>query len=405
MERTILHCDCNSFFASVETVLEPSYAHVPMAVCGSEEVRHGIVLAKNELAKRYGIVTAETVHSAKRKCPQLVTVSPHYNEYVRFSRMVSVIYARYTDMIEPFGIDESWLDVTASRKLFGDGMAIAERIRTEVKATCGLTVSIGVSFNKIFAKLGSDYKKPDAITEISRDNFEQIVYPLPVGQLLFVGRKTEEMLRRMGILTIGDLARCDEEALTRRFGKLGDMLVRYARGEDNAPVQTATEPAKSISNGYTFSRNLTKAEECRHAIDFLTEEIGAKLRMGHLTCSTVTLKVKDELLKTYQKQHKLLRPTNSTRAIAEAAFSLYQLLWEPGRPIRMMTVGVSGLSSADTLGEQMSFFEDPTLVERRQRDGKRDVAVDSIRGRFGSDSIMPAAILTNDFGLLNKKKK
>ena len=197
-DRVILHCDCNSFFASVETALNPEYRNVPMAVCGSEENRHGIVLAKNELAKKYGIVTAETVYSAKKKCPSLVIAKPHYSEYSRYSRMVNDIYARYTDIIEPFGIDESWLDVTASQKIFGSGMDIAERIRAEVKSEIGITVSIGVSFNKVFAKLGSDYKKPDAITEIDEENFKRIVYPLNVADLLFVGKKTAEALASLG---------------------------------------------------------------------------------------------------------------------------------------------------------------------------------------------------------------
>ena len=193
-ERVILHCDCNSFFASVETVFHSEYRDVPMAVCGSTEERHGIVLAKNELAKKYGVKTAETVYSAKKKCPSLVIAPPHHELYSEFSERVNAIYAKYTDMIEPFGIDESWLDVTASRKLFGTGEEIAEMIRKDVKETIGITVSIGVSFNKVFAKLGSDYKKPDAITVISESNFKNIVYPLPVGDLLFIGKKTEQVL-------------------------------------------------------------------------------------------------------------------------------------------------------------------------------------------------------------------
>ena len=189
-DRVILHCDCNSFFASVETALHPEYKNVPMAVCGSIEDRRGIVLAKNELAKAYNIQTAETVFSAKKKCPSLVIAEPHHKLYAEFSRRVNDIYKQYTDMVEPFGIDESWLDVTGSRKLFGTGLEIAKKISEEVKSKIGITLSIGVSFNKVFAKLGSDYKKPDAITVISRDNFKNIVYPLPVSSLLFVGKKT-----------------------------------------------------------------------------------------------------------------------------------------------------------------------------------------------------------------------
>lgn len=405
MSRVILHCDCNSFFASVETVLEPSYAGVPMAVCGSVEDRHGIVLAKNELAKRYGITTAETVVSAKRKCPSLVIARPHYEEYIKYSRMVNAIYARYTDMIEPFGIDESWLDVTASRTLFGDGMTIAERIRREVKEECGITVSIGVSFNKIFAKLGSDYKKPDAITEISEENFRQIVYPLPARDLLFVGRRTADILSRLGIRTIGELAEASEELLTRQLGRMGPMLLSYARGEDRSPVQADNEPAKSISNGYTFSRDLTKAEECRQAIEFLTEEIGTKLRRRGLRAHTVTLKVKDTFLKTHQKQCALPSPTDTSREIAQCAFSLFSSMWQSGEPVRMLTVGVTQLTDASLGAEQLSLFDDGGTERQHRKSDRRERAMDEIRERFGTASILSASMIRNDFGLSTPKRE
>ena len=287
MGRVILHCDCNSFFASVETALNPAYKNVPMAVCGSTEERRGIVLAKNELAKKYGIKTAETVWSAKKKCPALVTVEPHHEEYARYSKMVNEIYLRYTDMVEPFGIDESWLDVTASRKLFGTGLEIAEKISADVKREIGITVSIGVSFNKVFAKLGSDYKKPDAITVIDEENFKNIVYPLPVGDLLFVGKRTEEALIYMGIRTIGDLAATSETLLKSRFGKAGEMLHKYARGLDDSPVTAEREDAKSIGSGFTFRHDLVGREECRQGIDFLSDDIGRKLRLKGMKCGTV----------------------------------------------------------------------------------------------------------------------
>ena len=273
MERSILHCDCNSFFASVETVLNPSYRNVPMAVCGNEEDRHGIVLAKNELAKKFGIVTAETVFSARKKCPSLVIAKPHYAEYSKYSRMANEIYARYTDMIEPFGIDESWLDVTAS-KLFGSGADIAEKIRNDIKNELGITVSIGVSFNKVFAKMGSDYKKPDAVTLISRENFKEIVYPLPVTELLFVGKKTAEQLRLLNIRSIGELASASPELLSIKLGKAGEMLSKYARGEDDSPVMANDETeAKSIGNSFTFKHDLVGREACRVGIDYLAEEM------------------------------------------------------------------------------------------------------------------------------------
>lgn len=401
MDRTILHCDCNSFFASVETALNPSYRGVPMAVCGSEAQRHGIVLAKNEEAKRFGIVTAETVASAKRKCPGLVIAPPHYSEYVKYSKAVSKIYEKYTDMIEPFGIDESWLDVTASRKFFGDGVQIAERIRREVRETIGITVSIGVSYNKVFAKLGSDYKKPDAITVISRENVARIVYPLPVGSLLFVGRQTERTLRTMGIRTIGELAAANPDILTMKFGKMGMMLSRYARGEDDSVVQSESEAQKSISNGFTFVRDLVGREECRTGIDYLTEELGTKLRRSGMKCTTVSLKVKDILLRTFQKQKKIAAPTDVAREISAHAYELLCELWQESDPVRMLTVTVSGLVESRMLTEQLSLFPNVRESERRQKNERREMAIDEIRTRYGTTSILSASVMKDDIGIFH----
>ena len=343
MARVILHCDCNSFFASVETVLDPSLKNVPMAVCGNEEERRGIVLAKNELAKKYNIQTAETVYSARKKCPELVIVQPHHSEYSKFSRRVNEIYSRYTDMIEPFGIDESWLDVTASKKLFGDGLMIAERIRREVKEEVGITVSIGVSFNKVFAKLGSDYKKPDAITVIDEENFKDIVYPLHVSDLLFVGKKTAITLTSMGIKTIGALASTSRDLLVHRFGKMGDMLYKYSRGLDDSPVEPIRDDAKSIGNGVTFKHDLLTEEEYRIGIDFLSEEIGHRLKKQELLCSTISITVKDEFLKTIQRQRPINPPTDISKEIANMAFEILLDEWNVGKPIRMITVTASNL--------------------------------------------------------------
>ena len=248
MERVILHCDCNSFFASVETAQNPKLKNFPLAVCGDTESRHGIVLAKNELARAYGIKTTETVYSAKKKCQNLVVIPPHHDLYAEYSRRANEIYARYTDMIEPFGIDESWLDVTASQRLFGTGFEIAQKISSDIKKELGITVSIGVSFNKVFAKLGSDYKKPDAITVIDKSNYRDIVYSLPASDMLFVGKRTAEALNKIGIRTIGDLAITDLEILTAHFGKAGKMLYEYSRGLDDSPVCAHSDAdAKSIS--------------------------------------------------------------------------------------------------------------------------------------------------------------
>ena len=402
-ERVILHCDCNSFFASVEAALRPEFRGVPMAVAGSVENRHGIILAKNELAKKYGIVTAETVFSAKKKCPSLVLAEPHYDKYVEYSKKANAIYAKYTDKIESFGIDESWLDVTASHRL-GSGMQIAEMIRREIKETLGITVSIGVSFNKVFAKLGSDYKKPDAITEISRSNFREIVYPLPVSELLFVGKKTADQLKMLGIKTIGELAAASEGILISRLGKAGSMLSKYARGEDDSPVeQVDRADAKSIGNGYTFKHDLVGREECLTGIKYLAEEIGTKLRIRGLKCATVQLSIKDEYLRTIQRNAPPVPPTDISYEIADTAYKILCREWSDGKPIRMITVTATNLVRADSVAEQLEFF-DSGKTEERQKNGKREIAVDEIRTKFGSDSIVRASIIDNDIGIYKPKK-
>jgi len=407
MSRVILHCDCNSFFASVETVLDPSYRGVPMAVCGSEEDRHGIVLAKNEEAKKYGIKTAETVWSARRKCPHLVIAKPHYGEYVKYSALVNAIYARYTDIIEPFGIDESWLDVTASLKLFGSGKEIAERIREEVKRETGLTVSIGVSFNKVFAKLGSDYKKPDAITVISEESFRDIVFPLPASSLLFVGEKTAAALGSMGIRTVGDLAATNPALLNLKLGKAGEMLYKYANGLDDSPVcrPEEKEDAKSVGNGFTFRHDLATREECRIGIDFLSEEIARRLRAMGKKCTTVVLTVKDVYLQAIQRQRQQSPPTDIGKDIAASAFRILSESWSETKPVRMITVTATGLVDASSLAEQLDFFATKEDEQRREKDKKREETIDIIRQKFGNASITSGAILSSDIGIYEPKTR
>ena len=405
MDRTILHCDCNSFFASVESALNPEYLSVPMAVCGDPEDRHGIVLAKNELAKKYGIQTAETVFSAKKKCPNLVIASPHYDEYQRYSKLVNGIYSEYTELVEPFGIDESWLDVTASRRLFGTGEEIAHQIKERVKRELGITISVGVSFNKVFAKLGSDYKKPDAVTVISRENFKSIVFPLPVSDLLYVGKKTTEQLLTLGVRTIGDLAYTSRELLIKKLGKMGNMLYEYANGLDDAPVSIeGRDELKSISNGFTFKHDLVSYQECKVGLDFLCDEIGRRLRERHIKCNTVALTIKDTYLVSIQRQHSLFNATDISREIANTAFDILRTEWPEGKPIRMLTVSVSGFVDAANSYTQLDLFSDP-CDDSRDREKKREETIDVIRKKFGSLSISTGAILDSDIGVSSKKTK
>ncbi len=385
MDRVILHSDLNGFFASVETVLNPTLADYPMAVCGDPDKRHGIILAKNEKAKAFGVVTAETIWAAKQKCPHLVLVKPHHDLYEKFSHEVNAIYREYTDLVEPFGIDESWLDVTASEKLFGDGVTIANTIRKRVKRETGLTVSVGVSFNKTFAKLGSDLKKPDAVSVIDRAHFKEIVWKLPVRDLLYVGRSAVKTLADMRIKTIGDLACASPDFLEYKLGKLGIMLHSYANGEDDEPVRSVYDKrqVKSVGNGMTFSRDLRGMEELIWGLDVVCDLAAARMRSKHVKCTTVQLSIKDENFVTVQRQAPLSVPTQLARELRDAAAELLRREWNPRLGIRALTVTGTGLIAEDT-AEQIGFFDDEKADEKNE---KRERVMDDIRKRFGHGSI------------------
>ena len=399
-DRVILHCDCNNFFASVETVLNPAYRGVPMAVCGSEDDRHGIVLAKNQLAKKYHIETAETVWSARRKCPNLVIVPPHYEAYAAFSRRINEIYDTYTDMVEPFSIDESFLDVTGSRALFGDGVTIADEIRERVKRETGVTISVGVSFNKIFAKMGSDYKKPDAVTVISRENFRTLLYPLPVGSMMYVGGQTEAQLAACGIRTIGQLAAASPSFLSARLGRLGGVIQAYAQGLDDSPVLRRGEsgPPKSVGNGMTFRRDLVDEGEIRVALEALCEEVGARLRDSGQYAATLSVSIKDTLLHTISRQAPLPRPTSLSRELAVTAMQIFRRGWNLGRPVRALTVTAMHLTPAEACAEQLTLFSEES-DRRREKNTHLEQTVDRIRTRYGHAAISSGAVLGSDFGL------
>ena len=389
-DRIILHCDCNNYFASVETIYRPELRDVPMAVCGDPASRHGIILAKNERAKKYGVQTAETIYQALRKCPSLTLISPTRHLYGEYCRRINAIYAQYTDQVEAFSIDESWLDVTASEHLFGSGEQIADELRRRVREELGLTISVGVSFNKVFAKLGSDYKKPDATTVITRENYPDILFPLPVESMLFVGRTTAQALRRFYVRTIGDLAALPRERAVSLLGEAsGDMLWRYANGLDDSPVrrQGEVDPVKSVSNSTTFSHDLTGAEEIRTGLMLLCDSVGGRLREQQLYATTVQVQIRNPALKTICRQKKLVRPSSMTSELYQCALTLVEASWNPGAPIRMLGVGASGLVDSDE-SAQISLFEDETagIRERRKR---LETTVDELRRRFGHDVLLP----------------
>ncbi len=402
MDRVILHCDLNNFFASVETLSHPEFKDVPMAVAGSSEDRKGIILAKNEHAKKFGVQTAEPIWQAKRKCPNLVLAKPHYPKYKEYSKRVYEIYLRYTDQVEPFGIDEAWLDVTGSRKLFGSGMEIAKSIKDTVKAETGLTISIGVSFNKAFAKLGSDYRKPDAITEINKENFKDIVYPLPVSSLLFAGKSTCNKLAQYDIKTIGDVANSSRELLTSILGARGGELHDYACGAEGSAVIRADqwEPPKSIGRGLTFKRNLVSMEEVRTAITPLAEDVAERLRHHAMWCNCVSVSIKNDILKTISRQSNIEPSTNLGRVIANTAISLIEKNWDFKMPIRMLTVTAMNLSE-EYRGVQLSLFDDIQATNETEVDKleKLEISVDKLKQRFGRNVISFASTKDNDLGL------
>jgi DNA polymerase-4 len=399
MDRTILHCDCNGFYASVECILSPELKNVPMAVCGNPENRRGIILAKNELAKKYKIQTAETIWQAKKKCPDLVLVPPHHDEYKKYSKIVNKIYQRYTEKVEPFGIDESWLDVTDSIHLFGDGKQIADTLRKVVRNETGLTISVGVSFNKVLAKLGSDYKKPDATTVINRENFKSIVHPLPVSSLLYVGKKARKILNKLNIYTIGDLANSDKDLIISRLGKSGKMIHEYANGIDDSPVKSIyeAEPIKSVGNGMTFKRNLRGLSDITISVNTLSDTVATRLRKYGLKCSTVQISIKDPDFKTISRQKPLPSPTYLAKEIAQQALELIKGSWKLNAPIRALTITGTNLVPAHEEIEQMSLFSDCNNERKRQE--QLETAIDKIREKYGSNAISFGSVINNCLGI------
>lgn len=385
MDRVILHCDLNNFFASVSLLFNPTLVSLPVAVCGDKENRHGIVLAKNEIAKSFGVKTAETIFEARKKCPSLVTLPPIYREYRRYSDLVREIFARYTDMIEPFGIDECWLDVTGSRLLFGSGKQIADRIRREIRTELGITASVGVSFNKVFAKLGSDYKKPDATTVISRENFKEIVWPLPVSDLLFAGKRSTEKLNSSGIFTVGDVALCPEDTLERLLGKSGKELQKYARGEDTSPVVTpkADDKPKSISRSVTLSQDFCDYESVRRTFLTLSESISDALRRHSLYAAGVSVHLRTASLavKEFSKLH--ADTTDSAYTIASRGMELVRKNYTMTEPLRSVGIGVYKLTPIHSAVQEDIFGSG----EKDLAQEKIDRSLYELRKKFGKGSI------------------
>ena len=388
MARHILHVDQNCFYAAVEMQRHPELRDSPLAVCGSQEERHGIVLTANYIAKPFGIRTGMAIWQARQRCPDLVILPPDMDEYIRFSRMAREIYEDYTDQIEPFGLDESWLDVTGSVSLFGDSMAIAREISDRIKFELGITASIGVANNKITAKLGSDYKKPDAITRIEADNYKELAYPLPVEDLLYVGSATSRKLRSIGISTIGRLAECPVDVLVRRLGKMGAVLHTFANGQDTSPVQRSDHipNIKSVGNSATTPRDLQSEEDVKLMLYLLAESVCARMRELASRCTVVEIYVRDTELNSICRQRKLCAPSCSSQELTEVGLDLFRRNYCWDRPVRSIGIRGAGLVEAEGTVQLSLYAED----QRRDKWERIDAAVDHLRQRYGYMSVRRA---------------
>ena len=403
--RTILHCDMNGFYASVELLDYPQYKNVPMAVCGNPDSRHGIILAKNDLAKKYRVTTGETLGMAKKKCPDLVCVPPHHDKYSHYSKLINEIYLRYTDMVEPFSIDESWLDVTASESLFGTGKEIADDIRRTVKEELGLTLSAGVSYNKFLAKMGSEHKKPDATTVIDQSNLKTLLWPKKIDDMFFVGKKTAAVLKKAHIYTIGQLANSNRQSIASLLGRNGALIHDYANGIDNSPVAlfNKREKAKSIGHSVTFSKNLTNYDEIKSGISWLCDRVTMRLRKAHMKASGLRVEIRYATFNEISKQKQFDQPTNLEKDFFREAFKIIEKMWQKQMPIRLLSVSAINLVD-ENVEEQLSMLTGFSQEERQEHE-KFERTLDEIRNKFGTNSIEFGRTLGGGLGLSKDRDK
>ena len=388
--RSILHSDMNSFYASVEMMLDPSLKGKAVAVCGSTEERHGIVLAKSDLAKKAGVKTGMVAWEARQRCPGLILVPPQYDQYLKYSKLAHEVYYRYTDLVEPFGMDECWLDVTHSR-IYGTGLDIAQEIRAAMREELGLTVSVGVSYNKIFAKLGSDMRKPDAVTTIGVDNYKEKVWPLPASDLLYVGSATNRKLEKYGIHTIGQIAAVSPDCMRSWFGVNGLKLWHYANGTDTSRVmhKDFVSPVKSVGHGITCTADLESDEEVFKVLLELSQDVGHRLRIHDLAARGVQIYLRGNDLFGSQFQCKLPFKTQLPTEIAAAGFRLFQERYRWDKKVRAVCIRAIDLVSQQD-PEQLTIFSN---AEQRDRRAKLEDAIEDIRQRYGKRSLTYAVLL------------
>ena len=396
MAEDILHCDANNFYASVEMVKDPSLRGKNIAVCGDPEKRHGIILAKSEGAKAKGVKTGQTIREAQTLCPDLILLQPDFSSYVKYSKALFEIYTSYTDRVESFGLDECWLDLSGSHSLFGSSEMIAEEIRRKAREQLGITLSIGISFTKVFAKLGSDYKKPDAQTLISHDNYREIAWPLPVEDILMVGASAKQFFKSVGINTIGDLAVADEKLLTTHIGQMGITLKKWANGEEEDRVKLYYESRRpeSVGNGSTADHDLKTRDECATLITALSERVATRLRKHDLYAGGVHLNLKYNTLRTIGKQKRLVYPTASATDLKNEALTLLDELWQEGTSLPVRAITVTAIYLIET-GD----YVPSTLFEEEGRSDKNtrlEKSIDLIRAKFGYGAITRGTLIQTD---------
>lgn len=395
MEKVILHCDLNNFYASVECTQNPILWHKPVAVTGNPRTRHGIILAKNEVAKKLGVKTAQTIWEAKKLCPDLICLPPQFELYQKFSHQVREIYQRFTDKVESFGPDECWLDVTHSTHLFGSGQTIADNLRAIVKKETGLTISVGVSFNKFFAKLGSDLKKPDATTVISKENFRQKIWDMPANSLIFIGKKTFEKLNRLNIFTIKDLAQADEKMLATQFGILGPQYKRIANGDDDTEIahQDFLDKQKSVGNGMTAIRDLTNREEIEAMVHQLAEKVTFRMREAKLVGKTATISLRDSTLHTVSHSLTSTQFTDAPQEFASRCMQIFDRFWTGQKlSIRAVRIAMSNLDFVDN-AMQIDLFN----YKNQEKAKKLNKSLDEIRQKYGFYAVRRAKTIDRDF--------
>lgn len=381
--RIIVHSDINHCYAQIEEMLHPELRNVPMAVGGHEEMRHGIILAKNDMAKKYGISTAYTIREALKKCPELLVIPPHYDDYIYYTTKIKDIYREYTDQVESFGLDEAWIDLTNSTSLYGDGIALAKHIQDRVHDEIGINVSMGVSFNKIFAKMGSDLHKHRGFDVITEENYKEKMWPLPIEDLFYVGRRTAPKLRARGIGTIGDLATCRKAYIKSFLGKFGEYLWYFANGNDISGVNPLYDTIKTVGNGITTCKDMKTREDVVLVYTILCESIATRLKEQGLKGDVIKISLRDTDLRYFSRQHKIERATNVSREILKEVMHLVDTSFDYSHSLRSINACVAGLKE-DHGFEQLSLFDD---LHEHDVNKKIDETIDAIREKYGMNSV------------------